>query len=300
MESVTLRTQIIFFDRMELTFFTKIDGIGAASGIYYQENVLYLIGDTSAYLYEYDLKKETLEKIQILENVDGGRLENILKSNKPDFETLCYYENTLTVLGSGSTSKRNKMSRYSLHTQKKTEHDLTALYDKIRECTAIDTDNFNIEGAVFTGKEWLLFNRGNGSLIKNGIFKIASEQLDPSATITFIPIELPKIKDVSSSFTDALQVGNFIFFLAAAENTLSTYEDGEVLGSIIGCLDIESFELKFTKQVSDNHKFEGLTLFKEDAENISFLLCDDKDSEEMSSSIYQLCLNKYLECLSMD
>lgn len=278
---------------MELTFFTKIDGLGAASGIYYQDDLLYLIGDTSAYLYEYDLKKETLEKIQLLENVDGERLENILKSNKPDFETLCYYKNTLTVLESGSTSKRNRMARFYLDTHKKSEHDLAALYDRIRKYTAIDIDNFNIEGAVFTGKEWLLFNRGNGNLTKNGIFKIASEQLDPVATITFIPIELPKIKHVTSSFTDALQVGNSIFFLAAAEDTLSTYDDGEVLGSIIGCLDMESLELKFTEQISNSHKFEGLTLFKEDAESINFLLCDDKDSEEMSSSIYQLCLNKY-------
>ncbi len=279
---------------MKLTFFTEIEGVGAASGIYYKEDFLYLIGDTSAFLYEYELKGKILNKILLLEYVEGGRLENILKSNKPDFETLCFYEDTLTVLGSGSTHKRNGMARYCLQTQEKTEYDLTALYDCIRKSAVIDIDNFNIEGAIFTGKEWLLFNRGNGNLAKNGIFKIASKYLDSTATNTFIPIELPKIQHVTASFTDALQVGNAVYFLAAAEDTASTYDDGEVLGSVIGCLDIESFELKFVEQISDHHKFEGITLLYENTESIGFLLCEDKDNEEMRSSIYKLILPKGL------
>ena len=185
------------------------------------------------------------------------------------------------------------MARYCLKTKNNTEYELTSLYENLRENTSIDIDNFNIEGAVFTGKEWLLFNRGNGRFAKNGIFRIASSQLDSSAAITFIPVELPNIKHVTSSFTDAVQVGSSIFFLAAAEDTLSTYDDGEVLGSIIGCLDLESFELQFTEQISTTHKFEGLALFNEDAESISFLLCEDKDTEEMRSSIYKLTLTRH-------
>ena len=85
-----------------------------------------------------------------------------------------------------------------------------------------------------------------------------------------------------------------MYFLAAAEDTASTYDDGEVLGSVIGCLDIESFELKFVEQISDHHKFEGITLLYENTESIGFLLCEDKDNEEMRSSIYKLILPKGL------
>lgn len=277
---------------MELTFFTEIEGVGAASGIHYQDDFLYLIGDTSAYLYQYELKTSQLKRIQLLDDVQGGLLENIIKNNKPDFETLCYYENTLTILGSGSTAKRNRMVTYSLSTYEKVEEDLSAFYASLRKHAAIDEENFNIEGAVFTGKEWWLFNRGNGNLTKNGIFKIANRTLDPMASLAFIPIELPKIKNVIASFTDAVRVGENIFFLAAAEDTRSTYEDGEVLGSFVGCIDMASFEVTFTQQISDHHKFEGITFYREDPQGISFLLCEDKDSEEMSSSIYKLSLSK--------
>jgi hypothetical protein len=46
-------------------------------------------------------------------------------------------------------------------------------------------------------------------------------------------IQTAKIK-VRSSFTDAILVDNSIYFLATAEDTESTYDDGEVLGSLIG------------------------------------------------------------------
>jgi hypothetical protein len=43
----------------------------------------------------------------------------------------------------------------------------------------------------------------------------------------------------------------------ATANTAYAYDDGEILGSLIGRIDIETMKIDFTKKISTN-KFEGL------------------------------------------
>jgi hypothetical protein len=66
-----------------------------------------------------------------------------------------------------------------------------------------------------------------------------------------------------------------IYFLATAENTTSTYDDGEILGSVIGRF--RDYENRFFTKISPTNKFEGLTLFSKTKNQIQFLLCEDKD-----------------------
>ena len=81
-----------------------------------------------------------------------------------------------------------------------------------------------------------------------------------------------------------------VYFLAAAENTNSTYNDGEVMGSLIGSIDLKSMILESCLQISDKNKFEGLTLYKKTGTQIELLLCEDNDTEELVSSIYKLII----------
>ena len=113
-----------------------------------------------------------------------------------------------------------------------------------------------------------------------------------NSNINFQNIKLPKIKHVETSFTDAILVNDKIYFLASAEDTLSTYDDGEVLGSIIGCIDIVTFKIDFTTQISDTHKFEGLTLYENSESHLEFLLCEDNDTEKLETKIYKLIISK--------
>ena len=101
---------------------------------------------------------------------------------------------------------------------------------------------------------------------------------------------MPKIKHVETSFTDAILVEDKIYFLATAEDTSSTYYDGEILGSIIGGMNSKTFEIEFTKKITDTNKFEGLTLYSKTNDKIEFLLCEDNDSEVLESTIYKLVL----------
>lgn len=274
-----------------LEVFAEIDGIGSASGLFLHEDLLYIIGDNSGYLNEYNIKTKKLRKIQILFDKTLDQLENIPKPLKPDFEILCHNNNKLYMLGSGSTPKRNLMIEFDLKTQKVIQKDLTNTYTKLKAIAKIDDQNFNLEGAIFTGNEWLIFNRGNGIDAKNGIFKIQEAELAKTKQAKFNPFKLPNINHVESSFTDAVLVKNEIFFSATAEDTKSTYADGEILGSFIGSINLQTLKLTFSNKISGKHKFEGITLLSQNEHSTTFLLCEDRDSEELKTVIYKLILN---------
>jgi hypothetical protein len=272
----------------ELSIFADIKGVGAASGLFLKEDLLYVIGDNSAYLYEYNIVSKHLNSIQILNT--SGNLQNIEKAKKPDFEVLCNVKNLLYIFGSGSKPNRNLLVVYNLETTAIIQHDLTDLYAEIKKQVAIDNDNFNIEGAVFTCEDWLLFNRGNGNAAKNGIIKLSGNDLKKPKQITFTPIVLQKQNHVVASFTDAVLHEKEIYFIATAEDTTSTFNDGEILGSYIGSINVDTLQLNFTKQIATNQKFEGITFSLQNGNYLEFLLCEDRDNDNLQTTIYRLLL----------
>ncbi len=268
---------------LELLF--QIIGIGSASGLIYKDNSLFVISDNSSFLYEYHIPKKELSKIKLFEN---GQ-ENIPKKDKFDFESIALKGNKLHLLGSGSTSKREKRITFNMETKKIAEKDLSKLYKTIKQTTSISDEELNIEGAFFYNKKWHLFQRGNGVNSKNGMI-VLNDTFDKNDAIEFIPILLPKIKHIETSFTDAILVDDKIYFLATAEDTTSTYDDGEILGSIIGRMDYKTLKIEFTQKISDTHKFEGLTLYKKTKNEIAFLICEDNDSDILETNIYKLSI----------
>jgi len=275
--------------RFTLELLFQIIGIGSASGLFLKDNSLHIIGDNSAYFYEYELKSSALKRYALSENP----AENIAKKLKPDFEALAFYDDSFYLFGSGSTENRTRMVQLNVSTKEVIAvSDLSALYQSMQVLAGLTAENFNIEGVVHNGDNWFFFNRGNGDSGKNIVFTVSGRQLAGDAKITFKTFRLPEIKGVRTSFTDAIQVGNKLYFLAAAENTNSTYHDGEVLGSIIGRIDLKTMKVDFTKQISNHHKFEGLTLQQEGKDEISFLLCEDNDSDQLKAAIYLLKLKR--------
>lgn len=271
---------------LELLF--HIIGIGSASGLLYKDNSLFIVGDNSGFLYEYHLDSKDLKRHPLIENPT----ENILKKDKPDFEAITAFQDTLYVFGSGSTTKRNAMIEFDLAQKKKiATNNLSELYAVMQNFASIKPEDFNIEGTIHDGENWYFLNRGNGISNKNTLFSLRAKKLNQEFSMLSNDYKLPKIKGVRSSFTDAVKVDNSIYFLATAEDTQSTYDDGEVLGSLIGRIDLETMKIDFTQKISDSHKFEGLTLFKKNNNKIEFLLCEDKDTEILETAIYKLSLN---------
>lgn len=273
-------------ERFTIELLFKIIGIGSASGLIYNDNSLFIISDNSSFLYEYHVLEKELSKIKLLKNC----LENISKKDKFDFESIALKGKKLHLWGSGSTSKREKRITLHLETKEITEKNLSKVYQKLKQTASISDDELNIEGALFCNEQWLLFQRGNGANSRNGI-AILNDKLDKNGSIAFIPVQLPKIEHIETSFTDAVLIEDKIYFLATAENTISTYDDGEIIGSIIGRMDSKTFEIEFTQKISDTQKFEGLTLYKKNETVIQFLICEDNDSDVLETNIYTLTLD---------
>jgi hypothetical protein len=272
-------------EKFQLTLLFKIIGLGSASGLIYHDNTIIAIGDNSSYLYEYQLETNTLSRHALAENAE----ENIPKKFKPDFEALTKYQDSLYIFSSGSTENRNIMVQVNAKTKKViASNDLSNLYLALQSFGEIKPEDFNLEGAIYNGETWFLFNRGNGKTNKNVVFSVEAKNLTNEFRILSNEYKLPKIKGVRASFTDAILVDDKIYFLATAENTDSTYNDGEVVGSIVGRMDIKKMKIDFTKKITDTQKFEGITLFKKSEKELEFLLCEDNDTEVLESSIFKL------------
>ena len=271
---------------LEILF--HIIGIGSASGLFYQNNSLFVISDNSTFLYEYNIATKTVNEYPLLKNPS----QNIAKQDKPDFESITHFQDTLYIFGSGSTNKRNTMIAFDLKTKQKTStNNLTDLYAVMQSFESVQPQDFNLEGVIYTGEDWYLFNRGNGSNNRNIIFTLHAQKLDQEFSLIANNYKLPKIKGVRTSFTDAIAVEDKIYFLATAEKTINTYDDGEILGSIIGRIDMETMKIDFTKKISPTNKFEGLTLYSKTKDQIQLLLCEDKDIDVLESSICKLTLD---------
>lgn len=273
-------------EKFQLSVLFKIIGIGSASGLVYHENKLYIISDNSTFLYEYKILNKRLDKIALVENPQ----DNIIKKEKPDFESITLKGNNLVLLASGSTDKRNKLFKYNINSKKIKEKSFEEFYRKLKSELEIKEDELNIEGLILNDKKIFLFQRGNGGNSKNGII-YADDELD-NPKFKFIPFELPNIKNVETTFTDAILVEDKIYFLAAAEDTSSTYDDGEVLGSIVGSIDLKTMKLESTILISNKHKFEGLTVYKKTATQLELLLCEDTDTEVLVTDIYSLIIKR--------
>lgn len=272
-------------EKFQLSLLFKIIGLGSASGLIYHDNTIIAIGDNSSYLYEYQMETNTLNRLPLAENSE----ENIPKKFKPDFEALTKYQDSLYIFGSGSTENRNVMVQVDAKTKKViASNDLSNLYLALQSFGEIKPEDFNLEGAIYNGETWFLFNRGNGKTNKNVVFSVEAKNLTNEFRILSNEYKLPKIKGIRASFTDAILVDDKIYFLATAENTESTYNDGEVLGSIVGRIDIKKMKIDFTKKITNTQKFEGITLFKKSEKELEFLLCEDNDTEVLESSIFKL------------
>ena len=273
-------------EKIQLLPFSEIRGIGAASGVVFHNNSLFIISDNSSFLYHYNLSDKILDKIKLFEDSQ----ESIAKKDKADFEAITLFDNKLYIFGSGSTKRRNNSVTFHLENKEVKEKDLSKIYKRLIESISIADNELNIEGVIITADTIYFFQRGNGTNAQNGVFCYDKK----SKMVQFRLITLPNINGIQATFTDAILVEGTIYFLAAAENTTSTYNDGEIEGSLIGSIDLMTLQLKSHIQISTKHKFEGLTLYKKTAIQIELLLCEDNDTEELVSTIYKLVLDKDL------
>lgn len=235
--------------------FRELDSIPSGSGLVKSGEDFYLISDDSPYFFKLDKSFNLLEKnaIQKGQKTTDYRIS---KNTKPDYECAALVEikgeKYLIAFGSGSKSpERDQLLLVNLKDLKNGKtYSLKAFYDLVKTTANLADEDLNVEGCAIIGEDLFLFNRGKNVLIQTNWARIilflkgGENTLQPEIKTYRIP--LPQIKGIDPGFSGACQLGseNKILFTASVENTQNWVDDGEILGSMVGILNVETLAEK--------------------------------------------------------
>lgn len=260
---------------IQITNHRKLLNIPSGSGIVKSHTHYYIIGDDSPLLFKLNEEFETVSTIQLInsDHVVGNR---IIKAEKPDFESLeLIGDDELVAFGSGSKSpQRNVFLHILLKDPLKIEqYDLTEFYDGLRNLKIMQNSELNIEGVAFNDHYLFLFNRKKNIIFKFNFSAFINyvKKKAPFPKFEIQEFTLPKINGIEAGFSGAtvLRKNSKIIFTASVEDTTNAYDDGEILGSFIGMIDIDSnaiptnFEYCAIPNINEVFKVESVTVVKE-------------------------------------
>lgn len=250
--------------------------IAAASGLVLAQDQFYLVADDELSLL--GLNRD-LSGAQLHEVFQGELPEDTKerKKIKPDFECLVFLEDksSLLIIPSGSKKNRNRGALFNLKDKLIIEISFRQVYQELEHLFP----ELNIEGAVVVNDSIRLFQRGNGKLHQNAVIQLNLESFldDKVKDLKVQNINLGRLKDIPLSFTDAALFNGQCYFVAVAENTESTYTDGEFIGAVLGEMSPEGVIMKMTP-LDVSSKPEGLTFDNE----YFYLVTDDDDRKKPS------------------
>ncbi|MFN3999171.1 DUF6929 family protein [Algoriphagus sp.] len=233
---------------MEITIFDeiKIENIPSGSGIIKSGQLYYVIGDDSPFLFCLNNDFKIVSKTPLVDTANFSE-KRIEKSIKPDFEALeLISDSEIVIFGSGSKSpERNIFMRILLKDSLIIEkYDISEFYSNLRNFTILQDSELNIEAAAYRDNQLFLFNRKKNLIIsfvyKDLLAYIKGEKEFPKWEI--VQFSLPKIDGIEAGFSGATALFGEpkIIFTASVENTDNAYDDGEILGSFIGIVDISN------------------------------------------------------------
>lgn len=227
----------------------------SASGLSLQGDALYAVGDDSPYLYQLDPRFNIAGTLLIKPYpVVGGRIP---KSVKPDFEAMAVLADGATqwhaVIGSGSKAIVREVG-FLIHPASGTriEFKLGALYASLTAAAGFTSgQTLNIEGlAVARGHVYLL-NRANPDTA-NIVFRIRQDEFlayakGQRATVSRVDAfvaRLPKVGGYEAGLSGAeywADAGSLVF-TASVEATGDPINDGAILGSFVGLIELDRLE----------------------------------------------------------
>lgn len=266
--------------------------IPSASGIEIIDGKIFVMGDNSPWIYQLDHNYNIINTIEVypFQNLENG---TITKKLKPDFEAATTIEwnneSALLMIGSGSLSPTRDIALVVfLNSQKPTlTFSLTYLYKTLKQTAQLKDEDLNIEAATTNDNDLLLFNRGKNIILKYNItdFKDHLINHSPPPSPVIYRFNLPQIKNIMAGFSGACTFNDEIFFTASVENTNDWINDGEVLGSFIGKINISSLSENNTPAsipIQENNtmlpiKVESIVHYKTEGNIQHFLMVTDSD-----------------------
>ena len=260
--------------------------VSAASGLVYFLGRIYVIADDELSLWVYPDEGGGEAEIYPLLHGSLPEKKKERKKIKPDFETLVRHQSKLIAIPSGSKPNRNIAISIELNQVGKVDSVNAFSLEKIINHLIKTYAELNLEGAVICGDEIYLFQRGNGSLEQNGVVSMPLIHFlnDQPEKIKFLSASLGMLRGKGLSFTDAcIGPEGKIYFLAVAEDSGTTYEDGIVSGCAMGIIDKDSGEVSSLEILALTSKPEGLDY---NAEKSLFYLVTDDDDRSLPAKLY--------------
>jgi hypothetical protein len=266
----------------------------AGSGLIKAADGLWAVGDDLHHLIHIPWNDEVASGHRMF---SGDLPEDFKERKKLKPDTEAFFEITrrgqeAVWLAMPSGSKPNRVKGAVIRKSEKLdirERDFTPLY----EALSAQIPGLNIEGATILNDDLVFFQRGNGEAGLNALVFVSladfiagfrSGQLAGSA-FRVQRVELGEWQGAAITFTDGFAHDGKLIFSAAAERTNSTYEDGEVVGSVIGIWDGRAArELGRVRDV----KIEGLALDKATENEMTCFAITDADESLAPSQLLRL------------
>ncbi len=229
----------------------------AASGLAWMGSRLAVVQDDAAFLAMVDPRTAEVEVVSLPRGRGGARTFDSPRGNKahkPDFESCLRVPlpqgDLLLGFGSGSTPARDGVLLWDGREARVIP--LPSFYATLRNCLEFSGSELNVEGALWTEEGTLiLVQRGNGAPSpelepvdawagfpgKAFLAHLrAPEQVPPPPFLSVQPVELGHWEGVRVTFTDVCDGPFGPWFLGAAEASPDTFQDGEVMGAMLGRL----------------------------------------------------------------
>jgi hypothetical protein len=280
--------------------------LSAASGLVVQGQDFYVVADDHQILGSFR-GDQPLRQLTILDRPALPTDSSLRARLKPDFEALTALEiggrPYLLALCSGSGELRNSGVLIPLLGQgrlgKPLEFDISPVYRALHDRFV----DLNIEGVTVVGERLRLLQRGNSSRSANAVidlrlstFLLAASRgksVSEKAIFNIQEVDLGTTPGsdgpVRWTFTDLCPLDNGrCLFTAAAEDTDNPYQDGDVLGSAVGVLEVDGSVSRF-HQVEGLIKLEGISVVGD-----TVYLVTDSDDPEHPATLFSTPLSGVL------
>ncbi|MFM7021373.1 MAG: DUF6929 family protein [Flavobacteriales bacterium] len=251
--------------------------VPSGSGVEHNDGVLFICGDDAPYLFKTNLNGEILQKIKIWDWQEEGRIPKLLK---PDFEAMAHINDEVFLFGSGSLNPRNVLVKVNSENGSVEKYDLGKLYENLRYEAGLKMDDFNIEAAAVYKDKLLLLNRGDNSILSLSLsdFFLSIETGKELTEVEIHKFHLPLVEGYVAGFSGASVYRDKLVFSASVEKTTDWINDGEILGSFIGLIDLCNYELSACVLVQNIlAKIEGLCIIKESGQVLELAAVADND-----------------------
>lgn len=230
----------------------EMDVLSSGSGMVFHNGAFYAVGDDDPFLWKLDLNGNVLNKWTIWDT-SSVKQNRIPKKIKPDFEAMSLYNNKngskLLIFGSGSKpKKRDLILQFDLTTETMLEDTPSALsFFHFLRMSVFSKPTLNMEGATFWDDQLLLLNRSTNSLLNiptTHFFEMLQQDSISTINYDMYHYTLPVLGGDTARFSGASVIPqtNYLLFSASIEQTKDWVEDGGILGSFIGLINLKHLD----------------------------------------------------------